>query len=76
MIQYNEYQDSQNPALQFLQKMGWEYISPKQTEPFWGVNLNIHLYENSIQIIIYSLEGIDATVQFARIPIGYEKVFF
>lgn len=28
---YTEYQDSQKPALQLLQKMGWQYISPEET---------------------------------------------
>src|SRR5680860_1425251 len=27
---YSEYQDSQLPALQLLQKMGWQYISPEK----------------------------------------------
>jgi len=27
---YNEYQDSQLPALNLLQKMGWQYISPEE----------------------------------------------
>ena len=31
MIKYNEYEDSQLPALQFLQKMGWQYVSPEDT---------------------------------------------
>jgi|AntAceMinimDraft_11_1070367.scaffolds.fasta_scaffold03895_2 type I restriction enzyme R subunit len=28
---YSEFQDSQLPALQLLQKMGWQYISPEET---------------------------------------------
>ena len=30
-LKYNEYQDSQLPALHFLQKLGWQYLSPEQT---------------------------------------------
>lgn len=30
-VLYSESQDSQTPALELLQKMGWEYIAPEQT---------------------------------------------
>ena len=30
-VKYNEYHDSQLPALSFLQKLGWKYISPEET---------------------------------------------
>jgi type I restriction enzyme R subunit len=31
MTSYTEIKDSQEPALVLLQKLGWQYISPKQT---------------------------------------------
>ena len=31
MTAYTEINDSQNPALVLLQKLGWQYISPEQT---------------------------------------------
>lgn len=30
-VKYSEYQDSQLPALNLLQKLGWKYISPEET---------------------------------------------
>jgi len=30
-IKYSEYTDSQLPALEFLQALGWKYISPEET---------------------------------------------
>lgn len=30
-VKYNEYHDSQLPALSLLQKLGWKYISPEET---------------------------------------------
>src|SRR5680860_317224 len=31
MTNYSEYNDSQSPALNLLQKLGWQYITPEQT---------------------------------------------
>jgi type I restriction enzyme R subunit len=31
MINYNEYNDSQKPAINLLRKLGWQYIAPEET---------------------------------------------
>jgi type I restriction enzyme R subunit len=33
---YGEFQDSQKPAIDFLQKLGWQYISPDKSESLRG----------------------------------------
>ena len=45
-IKYNEYEDSQLPAINFLQKLGWKYIAPNATINERGGILSNVILEN------------------------------
>jgi len=49
MTKYTEWTDSQKPALDFLIKMGWQYISPSQTEKERGNMLSNVLLEGILE---------------------------
>ncbi|WP_070138419.1 type I restriction endonuclease subunit R [Crocinitomix algicola] len=57
MSNYTEIKDSQIPALKLLQKMGWKYISPEQTEKERGGLLSGVILEN---ILAQQLEKINS----------------
>ncbi len=49
MTSYTEWIDSQKPALEFLKKLGWSYISPKEAEQERGNILSNVILENILQ---------------------------
>jgi type I restriction enzyme R subunit len=48
-IKYSEYTDSQRPALDFLQKLGWKYISPEETVTARGEILSNVILEDILK---------------------------
>lgn len=59
MIRYNEFNDSQNPALKLLQKMGWQYISPEQTVASRGNLLSNVILEDILAERLETINGFE-----------------
>lgn len=62
MVNYKEYNDSQKPALNLLQKMGWKYLSPEEVftargETFTNVILDDVLAQQLSKINAFEYKG-------------------
>ncbi|PHR46547.1 MAG: type I restriction endonuclease subunit R [Fluviicola sp.] len=59
MSSYTEMKDSQGPALQLLQKLGWQYISPEETENQRGCILSNVILEGILEKQLNEINSFD-----------------
>lgn len=59
MTNYSEWIDSQKPALDLLKKLGWQYISPEQTEQERGQILSNVILENVLEKQLHTINSFD-----------------
>lgn len=59
MTSYTEWTDSQKPALDFLKKLGWKYISPEQTEQERGQILSNVILEGVLEKQLHTINAFE-----------------
>ncbi len=59
MANYTEWTDSQKPALNLLKKLGWQYISPVQTEEERGQILSNVILEGILEKQLHKINGFE-----------------
>ncbi|MCH2229650.1 MAG: type I restriction endonuclease subunit R [Crocinitomicaceae bacterium] len=59
MMKYSEYTDSQLPALEFLQKLGWQYLSPDETIEARGDILSNVVLEDVLKERLEKINGFE-----------------
>jgi len=59
MTNYTEWADSQKPALDFLDKLGWQYISPEQTGQERGYIVSNVILEEVLQMQLQKINAFE-----------------